>query len=258
MATTNGVTTAPTPMRGADMTDADLVRLAAAGDLAAFDALYHRHAARMWRHACRVLREMRTPAPDLDAWDAVDTAFLWLRAGRWHLDGVPLPSYFTTMARLGAYDTWKRLYRAHRGSLQPDGEAVLARLPQVLFPDPEAALLARECEMRMRAVVAALPPAARRIALLRLEARSSREIAEILGITEGTVTSTLAQTIRPRFRAAFPEWTAPDRRRAHRRAYFGRVGRKGQHNVGRPFPWRRPGVPGQDACQRVHGRAENK
>ncbi len=55
---------------------------------------------------------------------------------------------------------------------------------------PEAALLAEERERRVRAAIEALPDKLRRVMILvRFATMSYREIAEVLGIPEGTVGS---------------------------------------------------------------------
>jgi len=76
-------------------------------------------------------------------------------------------------------------------------EPVLSGGSRALAADPETTLIARRDEVRVNALVAALPAEYREVIVLReIEEHSYQEIAEIVGIPIGTVMSRLSRARR--------------------------------------------------------------
>ena len=83
--------------------------------------------------------------------------------------------------------------RAAAGSLTEDGgESILVADPQ---PGPEDQFAFRQRQLRLRSVVDALPEMDRECLYLRAEAFRYREIAEVLGISLGSVANSLARSL---------------------------------------------------------------
>jgi len=83
--------------------------------------------------------------------------------------------------------------RAAAGSLTEDGgESILVADPQ---PGPDDQLAFRQRQLRLRSVVDALPEMDRECLYLRAEAFRYREIAEVLGISLGSVANSLARSL---------------------------------------------------------------
>lgn len=95
------------------------------------------------------------------------------------------------------YDELRRVKRRSECSLDEDSEedGVLSRF-QSAMPGPDAQLVARErCDL-VRQAVLRLPEAYRSVVVLRhYENLKFREIAEVLGIPEGTVKSRMAEAL---------------------------------------------------------------
>ena len=83
--------------------------------------------------------------------------------------------------------------RAAAGSLTEDGgESILVADPQ---PGPEDQFAFRQRQLRLRSVFDALPEMDRECLYLRAEAFRYREIAEVLGISLGSVANSLARSL---------------------------------------------------------------
>ena len=154
--------------------DEDLLAAARAGDRAAFERLYERHAPRMKSIAANLLSSAS------DAEDAVQESFLKVYRGA---EG------FRSQARLG---TWiyrillRTCYDAlRRRRRRPDTAASPS------LPDDPVALRAAEPDHQLRLeledAVSRLPERARTVFLLSaVEGFVHREIGEVLGIPEAT------------------------------------------------------------------------
>jgi len=160
-----------------DDTDAsDWVRVCA-GDPAALGALFDRHEARVFRHACRLLT-MRE-----DAKDAVTIAFfeLWRKRASVRLvDGSPLPWLLNTVSHCAR--NLERSGRRYR--------TLITRAPRPEWvPEPTAS-----DESGILAALKRLPPREQSVVVLTiLEGYPEREAAQTLGIPVGTVKSRLAR-----------------------------------------------------------------
>jgi RNA polymerase sigma-70 factor (ECF subfamily) len=83
-------------------------------------------------------------------------------------------------------------FRTEKNSLPLDEVELKAICPA---PNPEQALEASRSEARVKAVIAALPELDRRCLYLRAEGLRYREIAEVLGVSLGSVANALERAI---------------------------------------------------------------
>ena len=161
-----------------EQSDADLARLATAGDLAAFEELYRRHVEAAWRMALAV-----TTNPH-DAADAVSDAFTRVFQA---LPDRPeaadhfLP-YLLAAVRNAAIDTLRRggRQRATDPSDQPDADTGGMGPSDLLLADVEASLVARAFR--------SLPERWRSVLwLTEVENIPAREVAGLLGLSPNGV-----------------------------------------------------------------------
>jgi RNA polymerase sigma-70 factor, ECF subfamily len=162
----------------ADVDDAALLRAHVAGDRHAFAELVRRHRDRLWAVAVRTLGDREEAADALQ--DALISAYRAAERFRGE----------------SAVTTW--LHRIVVNACLDRARRRQAR-PTVPLPEVETAARAatepdRDTGLVVRAALAQLPPDQRAaIVLLDLEGYSVAEIAEILGIAEGTVKSRCAR-----------------------------------------------------------------
>ncbi|MGC5173247.1 RNA polymerase sigma factor [Microbacterium sp. DT81.1] len=151
--------------------------LVCAGDPAGLAALFDRHEARLFRHACRLLTARE------DAKDAVTIAFfeLWRKRASVRLvEGSPLPWMLNTVAHCA-----RNLERSRRRY-----GALIARAPR---PDPPRELSGND-ESGVLAALRRLPHREQSVVVLTvLEGYGERETAQTLGIPVGTVKSRLTR-----------------------------------------------------------------
>ncbi|MCL6536255.1 MAG: sigma-70 family RNA polymerase sigma factor [Armatimonadetes bacterium] len=136
-----------------------------------------------------------TPPPNYDPayWREERTAIAhiaaWQAAHEYQPDrGVSLPTYATLRAEWAILDEWKRLQRAGwcLASLPVDEET--GEVLEVVDPDAQALVEAHALCAQVRAAVAALPAAERRVVALRFGAGlSERAIAGVLGVSKSWV-----------------------------------------------------------------------
>jgi RNA polymerase sigma-70 factor (ECF subfamily) len=178
-------------------TDALLVR-AGQGDDGARQRLFEKHRSRLKRMVA--VRMDHRLAARLDPSDVVQEALV--DAAR------DLPAYlksqpmtFYPWLRQLAWDRLVRLHRHHIGTARrsinreraalplPDQSAVdLARRLISSRTSPSGHLIREELRERVRATLDRMPPRDREVLVLRyLEMLTNAEIAEVLGVTEGTV-----------------------------------------------------------------------
>ena len=165
------------PSRPEDRSDAELVRALNAGDASAFDGLYYRH--RDW-----VVRlAQRFTGNGEDALDVAQETFSYLFR---KFPGLVLTASMTTFL----YPVVKNLSIAARRKRRR-----LAQLPdEDRRPDPPAPATVDYGKQReeLAAVLAALPEGQREVLLMRcVDGMTLLEIAEALGVPEGTVKSRL-------------------------------------------------------------------
>ena len=172
--------------------DEDLMLAYAAGDAAAFDALYARHKGGVYRY---LLRQCRQGV-------AVDELFqdVWMNLIRARASYTPSAKFATYLYRLAH----NRLIDHYRASGQvrlvsADDEAheeAVAALPAGRGVEPEMRAENRELGERLKGAVGSLPPLQRDAFLLQQEAGLSlNEIAELTGVGVETVKSRLRYAV---------------------------------------------------------------
>jgi RNA polymerase sigma-70 factor (ECF subfamily) len=169
-------------------TDEHLMLAYAAGDAAAFDALYARHKGGVYRYLLRQCRQG----------GVADELFqdVWMNLIRARASYTPTAKFTTWLYRL-AHNRLIDHYRAsaHLTLVSADDEAhedAIAALPGARGDEPQVRAENRELGQRLRAAVAALPPAQREAFLLQQEGGLSlAEIAELTGVGTETVKSRL-------------------------------------------------------------------
>ena len=179
-------------MAVAASSDEDLMLAYAAGDAAAFDTLYARHKGGVYRYLLRQCREG----------GVVDELFqdVWMNLIRARASYAPTAKFTTWLYRL-AHNRLIDHYRAsgHLTLVSADDEAheeIVASLPGARGDEPQVRAENRELGERLRAAVAALPPAQREAFLLQQEAGLSlAEIAELTGVGTETVKSRLRYAV---------------------------------------------------------------
>jgi len=167
---------------GAD--DETLMQAYGAGNLAAFDALYARHRAGLYRY---ILRSTRNPhqADDIfqETWSRViDARARWQPRAR-----------FTTWLLQIAHNLIVDAYRRQPAQAGPqETEAALATLAAAEHEQPEQQLSDFQTRRRLQLAIESLPDEQRHAILLRLEHDLSLEdIADITGAPRETVKSRL-------------------------------------------------------------------
>ncbi|HUH93663.1 MAG TPA: RNA polymerase sigma factor [Casimicrobiaceae bacterium] len=173
-------------MSASPRSDEELMLAYAAGDAAAFDVLYARHKGGVYRY---LLRHCRRSA-------IADELFqdVWSNLIRARASYAPTAKFTAWLYRL-AHNRWIDQLRAD-GHLKlvsanddPERDA-LAALPARRADEPQSRAEAKELGDRLRAAVAALPPAQRDAFLLQQEGGLSlAEIAELTGVGTETVKS---------------------------------------------------------------------
>ena len=162
----------------------------AAGDDACLAPLMERHYQRLYRLALSYLRDAD------EALDCVQETFVKTleHAARWN-PGSEVAPWLTRIAINNAIDRYRR--RKRRGvsetALDDDHDARLV----AEAPSPERAALAGELGRRVERALAALPEGQRAVFVLRhYEELTLVEIAEALGMSLGTVKSSLHRAVR--------------------------------------------------------------
>lgn len=164
---------APVPTDG--MTDGMLVERLRRGDARAFDALVRRHDRRAFTLAYRLLGHRE------DAEDVVQESFLAALEALDRFDVTrPFGPWLYRIVVNRSLNARKSRARRSMEMLPDDAPAST--------PSPERATQAAETRGRVRKAVAALPERQRLVmTMIELEGFSGPEVAEVLGIPEGTV-----------------------------------------------------------------------
>ncbi|MCD0506268.1 RNA polymerase sigma factor [Bordetella petrii] len=156
----------------------------AAGNMAAFDALYARHRGGLYRY---ILRSARNPhlADDIfqETWSRVIDA-----RARWQPH-----AKFTTWLLQIAHNLLIDAHRRQPAQASPqEADAALARLAVAEHEQPEQQLSEFQTRRRLQLAIERLPDEQRHAMLLRLEHDLSlEEIAEVTGAPRETVKSRL-------------------------------------------------------------------
>ena len=188
-----------------------MIRLAADGDMAAFEQLVTTHQPAIYRLALRM-----TGNPE-DAADMTQEAFLraWRGLGSFQADS----SLSTWLFRLtsNVCIDFLRAARRHPARSHLRAGTPTGRNIPLDAPDPaklpEEELLAREEREELRAAMALRAPEQRLILSLRVENDLSyTDIAAVLGVREGTVKSPSRPRPRPAAKKAVPEREQSGRR----------------------------------------------
>ena len=170
-------------LHAAEPDDAALMLAWAGGDAAAFEQLYARHRAPLYRF---LMRQLRNPALADEFFQDVWQRVIGARTG-WK----PEAAFSTWLYRIAhnrLNDHWRGL--KHRPPAPEDGDERAARIPD---PDtPEQALSEFEQRRRLQRAIEDLPDEQRLVVTLRLEQELSlEEIGEITGVGRETVKSRL-------------------------------------------------------------------
>lgn len=167
--------------------DADLVRRMQADDLEAFESLFHRHRAAIYRAAYALTGDSHAAEEVLQ--DTFDRA--WRRRHILHVDVSPLP----WLHRVALNLCYTRLGR-RRVFAQPLGDEVTQSVPDRAI-EPEGRAERRELRQIVREGVAGLPAKHRTVVVLYyLNGLSLQETADVLDIKVGTVKSRLHYALR--------------------------------------------------------------
>ncbi len=172
----------------ADTHDTVLARRAAAGDGAAFAALYDRHERRAYNLCYRI-----TGSAD-DAADATQETFLRVLERLPSLGDRELNfgSYLLTAARHASYDAIERRRRATPASEIPDSAVPVAAGDEL--EGPERSALRAAHQEQIRAANDGLPPRQREaLALRELEELSYDEVADIMGMNRNAVAQLISR-----------------------------------------------------------------
>lgn len=163
------------------------------GDAGAFESLMARYGDGVRRHLAGIVRDQAA------AEDLTQEVFLrlWTRAEQWECRGSFRGWLFRIATNL-ALNHLRSVRRRREEPLSPptgegDAEADLPeRLIDALAPDPAATLEARERTGRLHRLLEQLPLEKREVLrLIHEEEMEIREVADTLGIPEGTVKSRL-------------------------------------------------------------------
>lgn len=178
------------------LTDAELMqRVSTKDDDRAFDELYRRHARRVMGFFYRQVRRDEERASDL----MQDTFMrVWAGRQRWSSDADFLPWLFTI-----AYNICKNEYR-YKDYQSGYEQHVLNTQDEVQEAEVEIALDSRIFDQALRTLLDEMPPDARTLFALRFEEELSvPQIAEVMGIPQGTVKSrihTLTRTLKEKLK----------------------------------------------------------
>jgi len=176
------VVTAPSP--AAPPSDEQLLTRHAAGDRLALEELFRRHRQPAYRVAYRLLGN------EADALDAVQEGFIKVLTKLTHFQG--RSSFKTWVLRVvsnAALDLGRQ--RGRRGTSEPVDPNSSETAPLV-WDDPMSGLERADLRRLLDQALACLPDAQRHTFVLHVDAELSyREVAEVLGISIGTVMSRL-------------------------------------------------------------------
>lgn len=171
----------------------EMLARVAAGDTTAFAAVVDAHQDRLLRLCERLLGDAE------EARDAAQEVFL--KAYRKAADYRPRGQVYTWLYRIATNHCLNQLRRRRVVRFirweEPEEREAAPFDPPDQSPDPVAALESRRRWLQIRKTIAQLPAGQRAVLVLaRFEGLSYRQIAEVLGITEGAVESRLFRAMR--------------------------------------------------------------
>lgn len=173
------------------MTDIELIRLVQQGETNAFSELVERYQTKVYSLALRMC------GSEDDAFDLAQEAFLraWQSLGSYRSDAA-FSSWLYRLTSNVCIDYLRKKKRSRVISLtfeDDEGEQAQLELPDSA-PTPEQRLLQKEEQALLREAMNALPVEARQILTLRaINGLSYEQIAEVMGLPEGTVKSRLSR-----------------------------------------------------------------
>jgi RNA polymerase sigma-70 factor (ECF subfamily) len=184
--------------------DEELLTLAVSGDREALDELFHRYRMTAYRVAHRLLGH------EADALDAVQEAFIKALT---HLPSFQGRSSFKTwllrVVSNAALDLGRQRGRRDMLSMDALGSRSREDLEPLVHPDPGFDLERADLRIKLNEALAQLPFPQRQTFVLHAEAELSyREVAEVLGISIGTVMSRLFYA-RQKLRGLLETWMKP-------------------------------------------------
>jgi RNA polymerase sigma-70 factor (ECF subfamily) len=186
---------------GADVSDADLLARAKAGDAGALEALVVRYQPRVYRYGISMCRDADA-ASDI----AQDTLMAMARSVGDFRGDASVGTWLFTIAR--RFCMRKRRPRKHAPAHEQSLDEIAPRDHEHLSdpaPGPEQEAAAREIRAALATAIDALEPAQREVLVLRdVEGLSAPEVAQVLGVTVDAVKSRLH-----RARVAVRERVAP-------------------------------------------------
>lgn len=171
----------------ADRQVATLLARVATGDRAAYDALYRRLYPRVYAFVLRRLRD-----PSLAEETTVEVFFeLWKNAGRFRGESRAATWVFG-IAHFKCLAASRAARRSKRSAVIATDSEVLEAFPDRM--DPEDALAARERVGQVKVALGMLPEGQREVVELAfVEGLGYGEIAERLGVAEGTVKTRISR-----------------------------------------------------------------
>ena len=182
----------PAPAIAVETRDEDLMLAYAAGDAAAFDALYARHKGGLYRYLLRHCAHA----------GVVDELFqdVWMNVLRARASYVASAKFTTWLYRIAhnrVIDHWRATGNVELVTAGADGDAddPLDAIPAAHHDEPEARASTGELSSRLKAACAALPATQREAFLLHQE--GGLDLAEIAALTGAGV-----ETIKSRIRYA--------------------------------------------------------
>jgi RNA polymerase sigma-70 factor (ECF subfamily) len=191
------VVTAPVLIPG----DEALLTRAVKGDREALEELFRRYRLVAYRVAYRLLGN------EADALDAVQDGFVKALT---HLPGFQGRSTFKTwllrVVSNASLDLGRQRGRRETVPLDAFGQREREGIEPITLPDPAVGLQREDLRHKLQEALAQLPDAQRRTFVLHAEAELSyREVADVLGISIGTVMSRLYYA-RQKLRAYLEPW----------------------------------------------------
>lgn len=165
-----------------DISDEQLMQQYAKGDAKAFDQLYARHRAPLYRY---FVRQIKNPATANDlyqgAWEKI------IKARDKYRPTSPFTAWMYRIAHNHLVDHYRR---------SQDTEPVETEVLADDRPDPAQGLIDGEQNEQLRAGIIALPEEQRSTLLLKLETGlKMEEIAEVTGVSRETVKSRLRYAV---------------------------------------------------------------
>lgn len=165
--------------------DADLVAQWQAGDIRAFECLVRRHERRVFRLLYRMLGSRE------EAEDATQEAFLSLhRHGHRFRREARFSTFLYRVAANAALNRRRSLGRSRARVEEFGRRHLVGDEGPVPVRDPEAAAQGTQAQIAVQQALLELPPDLRMaVVLFDIEGRAYKEIADVLGVPEGTVKS---------------------------------------------------------------------